>query len=344
MPAGEAPRSGCGAAGHDPRPQLGIGDANDVGPQTPPSFCGDEAGDDGGHAHPHVGVPAARGHEADRGATGQAVAVVLLSSAVSDAAPTLVSVAVTDRVSGLASGSIEISSAAIVIGSPMAGSTTSAATVAPPPTRVLTRAPNSLVANRYQFGVNLNPGASSYEVRFARGGVTGPDGAITGPSAQTFVNTSSGLADFRTWHGEAFGAWTPWGGHEHRGVVAEAETALERQLSGLIMRGGARPRLRKVAQGELLTEQDRPGDELYLVLDGMLTVEVDGEPVAEVGPGAIIGERATLEGGARTATLRATTRCRVAVARADEVDHTVLRELAEGHHREEQPTPDPAIG
>lgn len=154
----------------------------------------------------------------------------------------------------------------------------------------------------------------------------------------------SGLADFRTWHGEAFGAWTPWGSHEHRAVVAEAETALERQLSALIMRGGARPRRRQLREGELLTAQGQPGDELYLVLDGMLTVEVDGQAVAEVGPGAIVGERAVLEGGTRTSTLRATTPCRVAVATADQVDRGALRELAEGHRREERPTPDPAIG
>jgi hypothetical protein len=69
--------------------------------------------------------------------------------------------------------------------------------VTPPPTRVLTRAPNSLVANTHELGVNLNPGAISYELRYARGGVTGPDGAITGPSAETFVNRTTGLAPFR---------------------------------------------------------------------------------------------------------------------------------------------------
>ena len=40
------------------------------------------------------------------------------------------------------------------------------------------------------------------------------------------------------------------------------------------------------------------------------------KPLAELGPGAILGERAVLEGGRRTATLRAVTPVRVAVARA----------------------------
>jgi len=69
--------------------------------------------------------------------------------------------------------------------------------VTAPPTRLLTRAPNSFVINTHQLGVALNPGAFSYEVRYALGGVVGPDGAISGPSAESFLNTSTGLADFR---------------------------------------------------------------------------------------------------------------------------------------------------
>jgi hypothetical protein len=67
-----------------------------------------------------------------------------------------------------------------------------------------------------------------------------------------------------------------------------------------------------------------------------LTVEVDGETVAEVGPGSIIGERAILEGGRRTATLRAMTPVRVAVAGAGQVDLDALAETAKLHHREDR--------
>jgi CRP-like cAMP-binding protein len=64
-------------------------------------------------------------------------------------------------------------------------------------------------------------------------------------------------------------------------------------------------------------------------------VEVDGKPLAEVGPGAILGERAVLEGGSRTATLKALTPIRVAVARADQVSDEALAQVAGGHRREE---------
>ena len=56
--------------------------------------------------------------------------------------------------------------------------------------------------------------------------------------------------------------------------------------------------------------------------------------IAEVGPGAVLGERALLEGGLRTSTLRAVTPCRIAVVRAGQVDPGVLHDLSRGHRRE----------
>jgi hypothetical protein len=68
--------------------------------------------------------------------------------------------------------------------------------VTPPPGKLLTRAPNSFVINRHEIGIGLNPGASVYEVRYALGGVAGPDGAISGPSRLTYLDTTTGLAPF----------------------------------------------------------------------------------------------------------------------------------------------------
>jgi CRP-like cAMP-binding protein len=82
-------------------------------------------------------------------------------------------------------------------------------------------------------------------------------------------------------------------------------------------------------------EQGAVGDEMYLVLDGMFVVEVDGQPVAQVGPGAIVGERAVVEGGPRTATLRALTPCQVVRVPRRYADERELSEIAHGHRREE---------
>lgn len=146
----------------------------------------------------------------------------------------------------------------------------------------------------------------------------------------------TGMIDFNGWYRTAFGRHTPWGDEESPALVTVAETALERELSGKIMHAGAKPKIRTVAPGRTLVEQGEPGDSLFLLLDGVLEVEVDGEKLAEVGPGAILGERAVLEGGARTATLRAVTPAKVAVASADQIDADALAEVSQGHRREER--------
>jgi CRP-like cAMP-binding protein len=70
----------------------------------------------------------------------------------------------------------------------------------------------------------------------------------------------------------------------------------------------------------------------------MLVVEVAGSAVANVGPGAILGERALLEAGTRTATLRALTPCRVAVVSGEQIASQSLEDLAAGHRREQLPS------
>jgi hypothetical protein len=146
----------------------------------------------------------------------------------------------------------------------------------------------------------------------------------------------AGLTDFKEWYRRAFGKHTPWGDEDSRALVTTAETALERELSLVIMRDDAKAKIQRLRKGKALTKQGDRGDEVFLLLDGVLTVEVDGEPVAELGPGAILGERAVLEGGVRTATLRAATKCKVAVAPSNRVDPEALAELSKRHRREDE--------
>jgi CRP-like cAMP-binding protein len=138
----------------------------------------------------------------------------------------------------------------------------------------------------------------------------------------------SGTIDFKEWYRGAHGERTPWGDEESDAFVTAAESALEREISRELMAGRMIPERRTLEPDEMLVEQGAPGDELYLVLDGVLGVEIDGEEVAEIGPGAIVGEKALLEGGARTATLTARTTCRVAVIPGELIDKQELEELA----------------
>ena len=145
----------------------------------------------------------------------------------------------------------------------------------------------------------------------------------------------SGLADFSEWMASAHGQHSPWGQEDSQPLITVAESALERQLSTTIMRGGAKPAVRKLAKGMLLAEQGDPGHDIYLLLHGVLSVSVDGTQVGELGPGAVMGERALLEGGRRTATLRAVTDCVIATAAKDQIDRGSLSSLADLHHRED---------
>jgi Cyclic nucleotide-binding domain len=138
----------------------------------------------------------------------------------------------------------------------------------------------------------------------------------------------AGTVDFKRWYREAHGERTPWGDQDSDAYVTAAESALERRLSAELMGGKALPKRRALEADETLVQQGERGDELYLLLDGVLVVEIDGDEVAELGPGAIVGERAALERGRRTATLSARTRCRLAVIPADLIERAQREELA----------------
>lgn len=143
----------------------------------------------------------------------------------------------------------------------------------------------------------------------------------------------------------------------------ELQTAVENELVGRILRGGVRPRVRKLKAGRVLVHEGEPGKAMYLLLDGRLSVSVGGKVLAELGPGSVVGERAVvdaglqtstvpitvlvlhgpafavgereeLKAGNRTSTLTAVTDCRVAAVAPEDVDPELLRQLAEHHRRE----------
>lgn len=115
------------------------------------------------------------------------------------------------------------------------------------------------------------------------------------------------------------GEGTPWGDESTPAFAAAVESELERRLATSILRDGAKLVRRRVARGETLVEQGEAGDDLFVLLDGVFDVEVDGVVVAQVGSGAILGELAVLGDGRRTATLRAVRSSRVGVIGSDEI-------------------------
>ena len=119
------------------------------------------------------------------------------------------------------------------------------------------------------------------------------------------------------------------GRHRHacprstRGVRCRGE-----EISDLVMGRSPAARTSGSRTGTRTAGRSRNA-ELFLLLDGLLSVEVDGTAVTEVAPGAVLGELALLRGGRRQATLRATTQCRVARIQGDQIDRASLERLTQ---------------
>ena len=166
------------------------------------------------------------------------------------------------------------------------------------------------------------PGAS----RFPRHWIYGADGKLA---------RKSGLTDFKEWSRTSFGRHSPWGDEDSPALIVAVESALERSLSAELMHGAAKPVISSFQAGATLVRQGQPGSDVYLVLDGVVRVVRDGEPLADYGPGALLGERAHLEGGVRTASLVAVSPCKVAAVDGPQLDRSALMELSAGHRRED---------
>jgi CRP-like cAMP-binding protein len=103
----------------------------------------------------------------------------------------------------------------------------------------------------------------------------------------------TGLIDFTRWLREAFGGHTPWGHEDSPALVTAVESALERRLYRLLL--DARLPFRRLSPGATLMEQGAAGREVFIVFEGVLAAELDGQVISEVGPGAFVGELAALE-------------------------------------------------
>jgi CRP-like cAMP-binding protein len=149
------------------------------------------------------------------------------------------------------------------------------------------------------------------------------------------LSQKSGLTDFKDWYRKSFGKHSPWGDEDSDALVSAVETALETALSAELMQGGGKRRIERFPEGTVLVKEGEPGTEVMLILDGIVRVERGGERLAEYGPGALLGERAHLEGGIRTSSNIAVTACRVAMFEAELIERSHLEELSTGHRRED---------
>ena len=68
-----------------------------------------------------------------------------------------------------------------------------------------------------------------------------------------------------------------------------------------------------VSAGRVLVREGEPGHESFVIIDGTATVTRNGETIATLGSGDVVGELAPLTGGPRTATVVAETELQLLV-------------------------------
>ncbi len=84
--------------------------------------------------------------------------------------------------------------------------------------------------------------------------------------------------------------------------------------------------------GTVLIEQDRHAAEAFVILAGRVSVVRDGHELAQLGPGAVVGELSLLDRGTRSATVVAATDVEALVLSEQEF-HQLLNEQPTVGHR-----------
>ena len=82
-----------------------------------------------------------------------------------------------------------------------------------------------------------------------------------------------------------------------------------------------------VEQGRVLATEGTVGEEFVVVVEGVASATVRTEELAQIGPGSFFGELALLDGGPRTATVRAQTPMLVLVLSRSDFDSLVDRAI-----------------
>ena len=84
----------------------------------------------------------------------------------------------------------------------------------------------------------------------------------------------------------------------------------------------------EVPAGRVLCEQGQHGEELFVIIQGEVSIAIDGKEVATLGPGDFFGEMALIDGGVRIASATAVTETGVLVLSRPEF-RTLLSDVPE---------------
>lgn len=156
------------------------------------------------------------------------------------------------------------------------------------------------------------------------------------------LTRKSALIRYEDWLRQSDQEASPWGGATNQVPVAEVRTGVERTLADAILVSGGF-RQHALPEGALLSEAPIASGQVHVLLDGLLLFEVDRQPAAEAGPGAIFDPALRAPESVARVTVRAQTPCRLAVVPRDQLDSQALLGVAEqqtGRLRDRGVSPD----
>lgn len=105
-------------------------------------------------------------------------------------------------------------------------------------------------------------------------------------------------------------------------VMASKQTKVQHLAGISLFEGCSKKELEKVASagdeilmtaGSIIVDQGQTGREAFVVLSGKVEVTRSKRKVADLGPGAVVGELSLLDHGPRTATVTCVTDCELLV-------------------------------
>ena len=141
------------------------------------------------------------------------------------------------------------------------------------------------------------------------------------------LTAESALIRYHAWLRRSDQANSPWEGAGDAIPLAPVPSGVERSLAhSILVSGGYRQH--ELAAGAMLADLPISPADVHVLLDGLLVFEIDGRPALEAGPGAIFDPAMRASESKQHVTVRAKTRCRLAVLPRDQLDSQALLGVA----------------
>jgi hypothetical protein len=137
------------------------------------------------------------------------------------------------------------------------------------------------------------------------------------------LKNKSALIQYKDWIHQSTLQDSPWGGGGEPVPVAGVRGPTERSLGDAILMSG-HYRQHSLPEGALLREVPIAETEVYLLLDGLVQFEIDQQPVADAGPGAIFDPAVRTSYSKEHAAIRAKTLCLIATLSRVQLDSQAL--------------------